>query len=246
MFFSTKGPYVLYLDLIRSLAIVITIGFAIGQTPLAKDLFSLERSLKKQFLLGIFFGCVAILGTALGTPVKGAIANLRDVGAIGGGLFGGPLVGLIAGVIGGVERFYFGGFTADSSVRPLLKMGRVSLAIFRTFSAVRALIFSLSLNVTWITRRNKPTPIEFARIIGPPMILIRFTAFENGLDKAITSSICPVSAMLVKSIPGNTPKSSPLFHSYNKPAIKPFMIVARAQGTAKVLQRNLQIKRRKS
>ncbi len=181
MFFSTKGPYVLYLDLIRSLAIVITIGFAIGQTPLAKDLFSLERSLKKQFLLGIFFGCVAILGTALGTPVNGAIANLRDVGAIGGGLFGGPLVGLIAGVIGGVERFYFGGFTAIPCALATIINGLIAGLLYEwkrgeLFGVLPGILFTSIAetgHMLLVIALSRPfsNAVNLIKIIGGPMIL---------------------------------------------------------------------------
>lgn len=59
----------------------------------------------KQALIGILFGGLAILGTEWGIPMNGAQVNCRDGAVLVAGLmFGGP-AGIIAGVIGGVERY---------------------------------------------------------------------------------------------------------------------------------------------
>ena len=58
-----------------------------------------------QLLVGIVFGIVAILGTELGIETSEAIMNVRDAAPLVAGLvFGGP-AGIIAGLIGGVERW---------------------------------------------------------------------------------------------------------------------------------------------
>ncbi len=58
-----------------------------------------------QALVGVVFGLIAIYGTEAGIPVNGAMMNVRDAAPIAAGLlFGGP-AGIIAGVIGGVERW---------------------------------------------------------------------------------------------------------------------------------------------
>lgn len=69
----------------------------------------------RQLVYGAAFGMLAILSTEVfGVPVGGAVANVRDAAPICAGLlFGGP-AGVIAGVIGGVERWfsvYWGGGT---------------------------------------------------------------------------------------------------------------------------------------
>jgi sigma-B regulation protein RsbU (phosphoserine phosphatase) len=66
-----------------------------------------------QLLIIVLFGGFSILGTYMGTELpSGAILNYRDLGAMIAGLIGGPVVGLGAGLIGGVHRFFMGGFTA--------------------------------------------------------------------------------------------------------------------------------------
>jgi sigma-B regulation protein RsbU (phosphoserine phosphatase) len=60
----------------------------------------------------LFFGGFSILGTYMGMPLpSGAIGNVRDLGPIVAGLVGGPLVGLGAGLIGGIHRYFLGGLT---------------------------------------------------------------------------------------------------------------------------------------
>lgn len=75
-----------------------------------------EYRMRDKLLLGLIFGLFSAVGNWIGIPVHGAIANSRIVGAIAGGLIGGPLVGLMAGCIGALARFYMGGFTVWPSV----------------------------------------------------------------------------------------------------------------------------------
>ena len=59
-----------------------------------------------QVVVGVVFGLIAIYGTEMGIPVDGAMMNVRDAAPLAAGLlFGGP-AGIIAGVIGGVERWF--------------------------------------------------------------------------------------------------------------------------------------------
>ncbi len=60
-------------------------------------------------LLMVFFGILSIFGTISGLSVFGAVVNIRDLGPMAAGLVCGPYVGIGAGIIGGVFRFYQGG-----------------------------------------------------------------------------------------------------------------------------------------
>lgn len=60
----------------------------------------------RQIIIGVIFGFIAIVGTEWGIPIHGAQVNCRDAAVLAAGLiFGGP-AGIIAGVIGGVERWF--------------------------------------------------------------------------------------------------------------------------------------------
>ena len=66
-----------------------------------------------RIVVVLLFGGFSILGTYMGFPLRsGAIGNVRDLAPIIAGLVGGPLVGLTAGLIGGVHRYFLGGLTA--------------------------------------------------------------------------------------------------------------------------------------
>ena len=60
----------------------------------------------KQIIIGVSFGIVAILATEYGVPVDGAVLNVRSASPLSAGLIFGWPAGLIAGFIGGIERYF--------------------------------------------------------------------------------------------------------------------------------------------
>ena len=64
----------------------------------------MDRKLR-QVIIGIVFGGIAILGTEWGIPVEGAVVNCRDAAPLCAGLLFGGQAGILAGIIGGVERW---------------------------------------------------------------------------------------------------------------------------------------------
>lgn len=61
----------------------------------------------------IIFGLFSIFGTYIGIPVDdGVISNIRDLSPMISGLIGGPYLGVIVGLIGGIHRLSLGGETA--------------------------------------------------------------------------------------------------------------------------------------
>lgn len=59
----------------------------------------------RNVIYGLVFGLIAVFGTECGIPMNGAQVNCRDAAVlIAGLLFSGP-AGIIAGIIGGVERW---------------------------------------------------------------------------------------------------------------------------------------------
>lgn len=171
----------LYLSLIEGLSVIIAIAFILVQTPIARFLFNFERSLKKQILLGVFFGLVSIAGTYLGEPVGGAIANIRDIGAITGGLFGGPIVGLTAGLIGGLQRYTLGGFTALPCTLATITNGFIAGLLYKKreediFNPFRAMVFAIaaeSFHMFLVLVLAKPytRAVALVNVISGPMII---------------------------------------------------------------------------
>lgn len=60
----------------------------------------------KQIIYGIVFGGLAVIGTDFGIPINGAQVNCRDAAVLAGGLLFGAPTGIIAGTIGGIERWF--------------------------------------------------------------------------------------------------------------------------------------------
>ncbi|MBQ0101242.1 MAG: SpoIIE family protein phosphatase [Firmicutes bacterium] len=59
----------------------------------------------QQFIIGVLFSGLAILGTEKGININGAVVNVRDSAPVCAGLFFGGPAGIIAGIIGGAERW---------------------------------------------------------------------------------------------------------------------------------------------
>lgn len=70
-------------------------------TPFKKLKYAAE-----QIIIGLFFGAAAVFATHFGVNVGGVVVDVRDAAPLCAGLiFGGP-AGIIAGIIGGVERYF--------------------------------------------------------------------------------------------------------------------------------------------
>ena len=58
-----------------------------------------------QLIIGVIFGILAIVGTEWGIPINGAQVNCRDAAVLSAGLLFGAPAGIVAGIIGGAERW---------------------------------------------------------------------------------------------------------------------------------------------
>lgn len=98
--------------LIERACLVLVVFLVLFHLKFFKRMGERKLTFVDQLILSVLFGCMALYGTYSGIQTSGAIANIRNVGPIMGGLWGGPLVGLGAGLIGGIHRYLMGGFTA--------------------------------------------------------------------------------------------------------------------------------------
>ncbi len=105
----------LFQNLFNKLGFIILAAFILSRSSFIKGYILKNRlSLKDKIIFSIVFGCVGIIGTYSGVEVNDAIANSRSIGVIVAGLFGGPWVGVVAGLIAGIHRMIIpiGRFTA--------------------------------------------------------------------------------------------------------------------------------------
>jgi len=105
----------LLITLFKNFGIIAAAAFLLLSWGAFRKLVLKETTLKDKFVLILFFGTFGMLGTYVGVPVEeGGIANLRAMAVITAGLFGGPVVGIGAGLITGGHRILIdiGGFAS--------------------------------------------------------------------------------------------------------------------------------------
>ena len=85
------------------LPVLVTIGFYLAEK---KSRFGKITNIWKQFIIGVSFGIIAILATEFGIPTDGAVLNVRNAAPLTSGLIFGWPSGLIAGLVGGIERWF--------------------------------------------------------------------------------------------------------------------------------------------
>jgi len=101
----------LLLVLVEKICVIVVIAYLITRTKYFREILDKRFTLKNRAILILIFGAVSIFGTYSGIEIFGAIANVRDLGPMIAGLIGGPVIGLGAGLIGGIHRYLLGGFT---------------------------------------------------------------------------------------------------------------------------------------
>ncbi len=101
----------LILSLLQQMCIYLVLAYMLSKTPLFLPLLSISNRFDHKCQVYVLFSLFCIMGTYLGLQIDDAIANTRAIGAVMGGLFGGPAVGFFVGLTGGVHRYTLGGFT---------------------------------------------------------------------------------------------------------------------------------------
>ncbi|NAS88871.1 stage II sporulation protein E [ANME-1 cluster archaeon AG-394-G21] len=97
--------------LVEKICVIVVIAYLITRTKYFREILDKKFTLKNCVIFILIFGAVSIFGTYSGIKIPGAIANVRDLGPMIAGLIGGPVIGLGAGLIGGIHRYFLGGFT---------------------------------------------------------------------------------------------------------------------------------------
>ncbi|MGL1891855.1 MAG: histidine kinase [Spirochaetaceae bacterium] len=191
-------------DLLRNLisqgGMIAFFSFIFSRVKLFRKIFTKPKTTKKdKIILIIFFSGIGILGTYTGIPVKGALANTRVVGVFVGGLLGGPVVGLGAGIIAGVHRLLIDidGFTATACMISTITEGLIASLLWKLFQKssnkwLFASIFGLvaeiaQMLIILIVAKPFSDSVELVKIIGLPMIIGNAVAI--GMFIAIADSI---------------------------------------------------------
>ena len=157
---------------------------------LRQDRFKKISEAKKQIAIGIIFGIIAIIGTEFGVPYKNeAIINARDAAPLCAALiFGGP-AGIIAGLIGGIERwfsvYWSGGYYTRVACSISTFLTGFNAAVLKKYvfddklpDLSQTLIIGIVAEVLhmimiFVTNMNDVvTAFEYVRICTAPMVLV--------------------------------------------------------------------------
>ncbi|BCL71036.1 sensor histidine kinase [Vibrio nigripulchritudo] len=101
----------LILSLLQQMCVYLVLAYMLSKTPIFLPLLNISSSLSHKLSCYVLFSLFCIMGTYFGLQINDAIANTRAIGAVMGGLFGGPVVGFAVGLTGGLHRYSLGGFT---------------------------------------------------------------------------------------------------------------------------------------
>ncbi len=102
---------------------------------------------KRQCVIGLLFGLAAAFATEYGVDIGGAFVNVRDASPLCAGLIFGAPAGIIAGVIGGVYRWFAALWGAGTYTRLACSVSAVMAGLIA--AALRTYMFD-DRKPTWI------------------------------------------------------------------------------------------------
>lgn len=163
-----------------------------------------KASWRDMLIFILIFGGFSIFGTYVGIRLpSGVVSNIRDLGPMIAGLVGGPLAGLGAGLIGGVHRYFLGGFTSIPCGLATVLAGLIGGAVFhfnkgKLINVFQGMMLAVLIEcvhggLTILLARPFSEALEVLRTAIPAMIV------ANSLGMAISIIIINNSLELQKS-----------------------------------------------
>ena len=116
-----------------------------------------ELGLFGKLFIGVIYGLCSVLSTHYGINYSHMMLNVRDIGPLASGLFFDPLSGVIAGLIGGIERYLAGTYWGVGSYT------RIACSISTCLAGFTSAAMSV-----WLFKRKKPS-VAYAFIMGAVM-----------------------------------------------------------------------------
>ncbi|CAI8961154.1 two-component system, LytTR family, sensor histidine kinase LytS [Brevibacillus sp. IT-7CA2] len=101
----------LMVPLTERTAVLIVAALLFTRVRAFRSILNQQATWREKALMVVIFSAISILGTYNGIWYQDAIANSRVIGTVVAGLLAGPWVGLMTGLIAGIQRYSLGGFT---------------------------------------------------------------------------------------------------------------------------------------
>ena len=146
----------------------------------------------KQLLIGVSFGFLSVLATESGVPLNGAVFSVRDAAPLTAGLVFGWPAGLLAGFIGGAERWFAVLWGASTFTRLAGSLGTVLAGLIG--AAVRRLMLD-NKRASWFYGLAVGVTVEVLSM------LLVFLTHLNELQRAFeVVRSCAVPMLLANSL----------------------------------------------
>ncbi len=180
------------IQLAKLMAVIAVVAYLVTRTNWFFEVCNRRISTKSGTLMVVIFGALSVFGNYSGVEILGALANLRDLGPMIAGLLGGPVVGLATGVVGGVYRYYMGGFTAVPCSLATVLSGALGGVVWvwkkRLIGALWATVFAflietLHMGLTLAIAQPFNAALEVVELVYLPM------ALGNSLGMAVFAFI---------------------------------------------------------
>ena len=154
----------------------VTAGNIIFTFLLWKFLKNKKMNWGYRLMLAAVFGGTAILATHFGVDYQRMMINVRDLAPLAAGLFFDPIAGVIAGFIGGIERYIAGTYWGVGNYT------RIACSVSTCLSGIVAALLRLV-----IFKGKKPSMV-FSFFVGSTMevfhMYVVFISHRNDMDMA--------------------------------------------------------------
>jgi len=100
------------LYILATMMIVLLFACALSKTKFFNVIENRKMNYVNCGIILVSFGILSIVATKMSASYDGAFINIRDLPVMIAGLIGGPIAGVGAGLIGGIERYLEGGTVA--------------------------------------------------------------------------------------------------------------------------------------
>jgi sigma-B regulation protein RsbU (phosphoserine phosphatase) len=170
----------LLVGLLKESCVFLVVVYLLSRFKFFKGVTEGKFNVINQIILIIVFGALAVYGTYNGVRTTGAIANIRDMGPMIAGLLGGPWAGLGAGLIGGIHRYFIGGFTDVACGLGTVISGIAAGLMYIKFkdklgiwkpTLFAFVMMALDMVLILIIARPFSDAVELVKIISMPMIV---------------------------------------------------------------------------
>ena len=169
--------------LLKHVGLLVAGAFVLLTISPVQEMNFRKTCISNRLFLIIFFGLFGILGTYSGNAIFNSIANLRAMAVITAGLFGGPMVGLGAGLLAGGHRFIIDpwGFSAIACALATLLEGAIAGGVHqrlkeRCMDWKIAFVLALlgeTMHMGMVLLLSKPfaSALDLVEVIALPMII---------------------------------------------------------------------------